>query len=84
MQRPVGLRLQRQKGVSKLAAVGLASRVAPSPLAFERRWRSGELEVLEVVLEGGGRVIIDRERIPLGVGDGGVGCSRRIVAQKGL
>ena len=46
--------------------------------------RSGELEVLEVVFEAGDGVIVDGERIPLEVGDGGVGRSRRKVVQKGL
>ena len=40
--------------------------------------------ILEIVLEGGDGVIVDGEHTPLGVGDGGVGRSRSIVAQKGL
>jgi hypothetical protein len=48
------------------------------------RWRSGELEVRQIVLEGGGGVIVDGERVAALVGDHGVGCSRRIEVQKVL
>ncbi len=79
----------RDQDARRTAGIAGEARLSAARLPFrlwssQRSSASGELEVLEVVLEGGDGVIVDSERIPLKVGDRGVGRSRREVVQKVL